>query len=224
MLHDARMAGLVKLQRGTGSSASGGLGPVTSKRTTTIRRFAGSAPCASPPVRSRQAALPANVRKVRSADFRSSKILHDTTMAAKRKLHCGVADRTAARPVFVGKPFVEIYDPVLSRLPNRPDPSRVLMGGVTLHADIFGGRHMGFGTALVTGYGALKGPDTADAILRSGVAPGLIVERIWRPAAGTSAAGPILKGPCSWRRRSPSPASQRTCRRCPRPAPARPAR
>ncbi|SDY34017.1 HAD-IIA family hydrolase [Citreimonas salinaria] len=89
-----------------------------------------------------------------------------------------LADRTGIRPVFLGKPFAGVYDLVLSRLPNPPDPSRVLMVGDTLHTDILGGRHMGFATALVTGFGALKGLDPADAIARSGISPDFIVERI----------------------------------------------
>jgi len=89
-----------------------------------------------------------------------------------------LADRTGIAPVFLGKPFAEIFDLALSRLRDWPDPSRVLMVGDTLHTDILGGRHMGFATALVTGFGALKGLDVTDALDRSGIVPDIVVERI----------------------------------------------
>lgn len=89
-----------------------------------------------------------------------------------------LADRTEVDPVFLGKPFAGVYDLALARLAEVPDPSRILMVGDTLHTDILGGRHMGFATALVTGFGALKGLDPDDAIARSGIAPDFIVERI----------------------------------------------
>lgn len=89
-----------------------------------------------------------------------------------------LAARTGIEPVFLGKPFAGVYDLVLSRLPDTPDPSRILMVGDTLHTDILGGRHMGFATALVTGFGALRGLDPDDAIVRSGIAPDFVVERI----------------------------------------------
>ncbi|QFT81372.1 dUMP phosphatase [Roseovarius sp. THAF27] len=79
---------------------------------------------------------------------------------------------------FLGKPFASIYDIALSRLPVRPPPSRVLMVGDTLHTDILGGRHMGFGTALVTGFGSLVGINEGDAITRSGIVPNIIVDQI----------------------------------------------
>ncbi|WP_315899515.1 TIGR01459 family HAD-type hydrolase [Roseovarius atlanticus] len=79
---------------------------------------------------------------------------------------------------FLGKPFAGIYDIALSRLPVRPPPSRVLMVGDTLHTDILGGRHMGFATALVTGFGSLVGIDEGDAITRSGIVPDIIVDQI----------------------------------------------
>lgn len=52
------------------------------------------------------------------------------------------------------------------------------MVGDTLHTDILGGRHMRFAAALVTGFGSLVGMDVNDAIARSGIVPGIIVERI----------------------------------------------
>lgn len=66
----------------------------------------------------------------------------------------------------------------LAHLAEKPEPSRVLMVGDTLHTDILGGRHMRFAAALVTGFGSLVGMDVNDAIARSGIVPGIIVERI----------------------------------------------
>ena len=89
-----------------------------------------------------------------------------------------LADRTGIAPVFVGKPFAAIYDLALGRLPRATSPDRVLMVGDTLHTDVLGGRHMGFATALVTGFGSLVGLDVVDAMARSGVVPDIVVERI----------------------------------------------
>nr|WP_235971250.1 HAD-IIA family hydrolase [Palleronia pontilimi] len=90
----------------------------------------------------------------------------------------GLADRTGIAPVFLGKPFPQIFELALARLDAPPPPARVLMVGDTLHTDILGGRHMGVATALVTGFGSLKGLDVDDAIARSGIVPDLIVGRI----------------------------------------------
>ena len=89
-----------------------------------------------------------------------------------------LADRTGLAPEFLGKPFPKIYELALERLPEAPDPARVLMVGDTLHTDILGGRHMGFATALVTGFGSLVGMDVDDAIARAGIVPDIIVSRI----------------------------------------------
>ncbi|UWQ23157.1 HAD-IIA family hydrolase [Jannaschia sp. W003] len=89
-----------------------------------------------------------------------------------------LADRTGIEPVFLGKPFSDIYDLALSRLPAGIAPDRVLMVGDTLHTDVLGGRHMGFATALVTGFGSLAGLDVDDAIARSGIVPDIVVDRI----------------------------------------------
>ncbi|MFN3208602.1 MAG: TIGR01459 family HAD-type hydrolase [Roseovarius sp.] len=89
-----------------------------------------------------------------------------------------IADLDAGDLVFLGKPFPGIYEIAMARLPVRPAPSRVLMVGDTLHTDILGGRHMGFATALVTGFGSLVGLSECDAIKRSGIVPDIIVDQI----------------------------------------------
>ena len=88
-----------------------------------------------------------------------------------------LADRTGIVPEFLGKPFPAIYELALGRLPRRPDPSRVLMVGDTLHTDILGGRRMGFSTALVTDHGALAGADADAAIAVSGIRPDFVIRR-----------------------------------------------
>jgi glycerol-1-phosphatase len=85
-------------------------------------------------------------------------------------------DATGIMPHFFGKPFPEIYALATSR--HGIDPSRVLMVGDTLHTDVLGGRFMGFGTALVTGHGALAGLDAAEAIRRSSIVPDFVIDRI----------------------------------------------
>ena len=89
-----------------------------------------------------------------------------------------LADETGVAPVFLGKPFPEIFDLALSRLSPPSDPSRILMVGDTLHTDILGGHMSGMATALVTGFGSLTGLDIDEAIATSGIAPDFVVERI----------------------------------------------
>lgn len=88
-----------------------------------------------------------------------------------------LADRTGIRPAFYGKPFRDIYDLALSRLPSPVPPEEVLMVGDTLHTDVLGGRGMGFHTALVTDYGLLAGADVAEAIRRSSIVPDHVIAR-----------------------------------------------
>ncbi|VDC27793.1 hypothetical protein PARPLA_02464 [Rhodobacteraceae bacterium THAF1] len=52
------------------------------------------------------------------------------------------------------------------------------MVGDTLHTDIRRGRHMGFATALVTGFGSLVGLNVDDAIKQAGIVPDFIVDRL----------------------------------------------
>ena len=116
-----------------------------------------------------------------------------TGLSAARALAAGGArvvawdDNAASRdkvralgiePVFLGKPFPDIFDLALARLEHPPAAGRVLMVGDTLHTDILGGNQAGFATALVTAHGALKGLDVADAIRRAAIVPDFIVESI----------------------------------------------
>ncbi|HEY9040164.1 MAG TPA: HAD-IIA family hydrolase [Roseovarius sp.] len=89
-----------------------------------------------------------------------------------------LADAAGVVPVFLGKPFPDIFELALARLASPPAAERVLMVGDTLHTDILGGNHAGFATALVTAHGALAGLDIAAAIRRSAIMPDFIVDRI----------------------------------------------
>ncbi len=89
-----------------------------------------------------------------------------------------LADATGIKPVFLGKPFPDIFDHALSRFRHPPVAGRVLMVGDTLHTDVLGGNQAGFATALVTAHGSLAGLDVSDAIRRSTIAPDFIVESI----------------------------------------------
>ena len=89
-----------------------------------------------------------------------------------------LADRTGVMPVFLGKPFGQVFDIALGRFNRALRPERVLMVGDTLHTDILGGAQAGFATALVTGYGALTGLDVTDAIAQAGLSPDFIVPNI----------------------------------------------
>lgn len=89
-----------------------------------------------------------------------------------------LADVTGIAPVFLGKPFPDIFDLALSRFEAAVRPDRVLMVGDTLHTDILGGQQAGFATALVTAHGSLAGLDVNDAMRRSGIVPDFIVSTI----------------------------------------------
>ncbi|WP_050527297.1 HAD-IIA family hydrolase [Pseudorhodobacter aquimaris] len=89
-----------------------------------------------------------------------------------------LADRMGIAPVFLGKPFPEVFDLAMARLAAPPPAGRVLMVGDTLHTDILGGQQAGFATALVTAHGSLTGLDVDAAIKTSGIAPEFIVEHI----------------------------------------------
>ncbi len=86
-----------------------------------------------------------------------------------------LADIDGVHPAFFGKPYPDIFDLALARISPAPPPDRILMVGDTLHTDILGGNQMGFRTALVTGYGALKGMDIQRACDLSGIYPDFIL-------------------------------------------------
>lgn len=86
-----------------------------------------------------------------------------------------LADATGVVPEFFGKPFANIFDTVLSRVPDDIAPARIVMVGDTLQTDILGGRVAGIKTALVTDFGSLKGIDVSGAIEQSGIVPDFIL-------------------------------------------------
>ncbi|MEO9779778.1 MAG: TIGR01459 family HAD-type hydrolase [Sedimentitalea sp.] len=89
-----------------------------------------------------------------------------------------LADRTGIAPVFLGKPFPEIFELALARFGGSVPPERVLMVGDTLHTDILGGAQAGFATALVTAHGSLAGLSVVESITASKIAPDFVVETI----------------------------------------------
>ncbi|MGR3342695.1 MAG: HAD-IIA family hydrolase [Paracoccaceae bacterium] len=86
-----------------------------------------------------------------------------------------LADATGVVPEFFGKPFANIFDMALSRVPHGIAPARIVMVGDTLQTDILGGRVAGIKTALVTDFGSLKGIDVSVAIEQSGIVPDFIL-------------------------------------------------
>jgi len=88
-----------------------------------------------------------------------------------------LADATGVQPEFFGKPFKNVFDMVLSRLPRGTDTGRVVMVGDTLHTDILGGRAAGVKTVLITDHGSLRGMDVASTIASSGIVPDYIMPR-----------------------------------------------
>lgn len=86
-----------------------------------------------------------------------------------------LADATGIEPEFFGKPFANVFEMALAKLPHDTDKSRVVMVGDTLHTDILGGLAAGVKTALITDFGALKGMDVDRAIARSGIAPNFVM-------------------------------------------------
>jgi HAD superfamily hydrolase (TIGR01450 family) len=87
-----------------------------------------------------------------------------------------LADEAGIEPLFLGKPFPEVYRRALDDLPNVP-PERVLCVGDTLHTDILGGRHLGMKTLLVeTGF--TRGQDPLALADESGIWPDFIASSI----------------------------------------------
>lgn len=86
-------------------------------------------------------------------------------------------DRCAADIRFFGKPFGNAFAAIESRFPQVP-PQRIVMVGDTLQTDILGGLARGWGTALVTGHGALTGLDVRAAIAESGLSPDWVLPAI----------------------------------------------
>lgn len=89
-----------------------------------------------------------------------------------------LANNSDVEPQFSGKPFPEIFELAMARLPISWTAQDVLMVGDTLHTDILGGRSMGMSTALVTDHGGLKGKDINAAITRAGIVPDFVIPRM----------------------------------------------
>ncbi|WP_193180775.1 HAD-IIA family hydrolase [Nisaea sediminum] len=87
-----------------------------------------------------------------------------------------LADEAGIEPLFLGKPFPEVYRRALRDLPHVP-PERVLCVGDTLHTDVLGGRHLGMKTLLVeTGF--TRGQDPLALADESGIWPDFIASSI----------------------------------------------
>ncbi len=89
-----------------------------------------------------------------------------------------LADDLNIVPSFFGKPYANAFEMALSRLASKPDLSRVLMIGDTLHTDILGGAAMGIKTALVTDHGVMRCMDVAACIAESKIRPDFIIPSI----------------------------------------------
>lgn len=92
-----------------------------------------------------------------------------------------LAAATGITPQFFGKPFPAIFATALARTrqlrPDLTDPARLVMVGDTLHTDIIGGAAAGLKTALITGFGALRGMDVQAAIDLAEIVPDVILSR-----------------------------------------------
>ncbi len=86
-----------------------------------------------------------------------------------------LAEIDGVEPDFFGKPFSNIFELALSRIAAPPPPERTLMVGDTLHTDILGGNQMGLRTALMTGFGALKGLGVSQACEDAGIFPDYVL-------------------------------------------------
>ncbi len=89
-----------------------------------------------------------------------------------------IASQTKVVPGFYGKPFVNAFDAVKTKLAadgNNTDPARIAMVGDTLHTDILGGAAAGFRTILVEDHGLFRGEDSSGYIEASGIVPDFIV-------------------------------------------------
>lgn len=86
-----------------------------------------------------------------------------------------LADETGAPILGFGKPYGAIFARALASLPGVAR-DRVVMVGDTLHTDILGGRAAGLRTALVTGHGALRGLDAAQAMASSAIWPDFVMD------------------------------------------------
>lgn len=80
-------------------------------------------------------------------------------------------------PHLFGKPFGNIFDLALERLPGL-EPSRIAMVGDTLHTDVLGGAAAGLRTVLVSDHGLFAGCDYSAFIDETGIVPDYVVPSI----------------------------------------------
>ncbi|UUX50083.1 HAD hydrolase-like protein [Nisaea acidiphila] len=87
-----------------------------------------------------------------------------------------LADETGIEPLFLGKPFPDIYRHALRDLAQIL-PERILCVGDTLHTDVLGGRNLGMKTLLVeTGF--TRGRDPLALAEECGIWPDFIASSI----------------------------------------------
>ena len=79
--------------------------------------------------------------------------------------------RTGIKPEFFGKPFGNVYDIALSRIPASVPRNRIAMVGDTLHTDVLGGAAIGVKTVLISDHGLFTGRNVADYIAQCGIVP-----------------------------------------------------
>ena len=89
-----------------------------------------------------------------------------------------LADATGVVPTFFGKPFGNMFEFALSKIPDGIPRNRVVMVGDTLHTDILGARAAGIASVLVTAHGALKGLEPNVAMDTSAIWPDYIANSI----------------------------------------------
>lgn len=88
-----------------------------------------------------------------------------------------LADATGIAPVFYGKPFGNIFDQTMTRLPRGTPKDRILMVGDSPHTDILGANAFGLRSALVAGYGFLSGGNPYRYLEDAGIYPDFILDR-----------------------------------------------
>lgn len=84
--------------------------------------------------------------------------------------------KTCITPEFYGKPFANVFDLALSKIPSNIPRERIVMVGDTLHTDVLGGAAMGMKTILITDHGLFKGKDITPYIEASGIIPDFIAK------------------------------------------------
>lgn len=88
-----------------------------------------------------------------------------------------LADRAGAKPVFFGKPFMNIYDIAFARMGGDVDRSRVVMVGDSLHTDVLGAQTAGIASALIANCGFFAGHPVDPFIAEAGIRPDFILKR-----------------------------------------------